>query len=121
MTTLKELRELAEKATPGERHVYDDNDGNGNPPRPYWCVRNDNAKSEVDDLSLDVAVNTGWVWDAQFIAACDPSTVLKILDALECANAVIARWDTPLYKEAEATAAVIERLRNALAILEGTK
>ena len=35
----------------------------------------------------------------------------------EAAQAVVDRWDSPLWKEAEATAHVINRLRQALAVI----
>ncbi len=38
-------------------------------------------------------------------------------ELIEAAKSVIARWDTPLWKHAEPTAEVMNRLRNALAAL----
>lgn len=60
----------------------------------------------------------GYFNNQKFIAACDPKTILSILDRLEqlekAAQAVVERWDTPLWKDVEPTAGVINRLRNAL-------
>jgi hypothetical protein len=57
------------------------------------------------------------------IAACVNALAGKdpegVADAVEAFRAIIERWDTPLWKDAEPTAVVIARGRAALAKLEG--
>lgn len=77
---LKELREAAEKATPGERHlVYAvDEDHNGSPwPRWMVCFHNAEECWKSDDSTL---LNEQ---DASYIALANPTAILQLLDAYE--------------------------------------
>lgn len=44
----------------------------------------------------------------------------RLLELLDAAKAVVARWDTPNWKEAEPTAAVIGRLRAIISKCSGS-
>jgi hypothetical protein len=67
---LRDVLALLEKATPGEWKVRDENDGEGWPPRPLWCVENDAFHEDSDDGSpLQMVVHYGGKEDAELIAA----------------------------------------------------
>ena len=79
---IKELRALAEKATPGRREVSGDGaqvyvDGMIANCACQWANDDDDAGLEADDLRGRA--------NANFIAACDPQTVLRLLDIAEAA------------------------------------
>ena len=83
-----ELRELAEKATPGPWN----NDG------PYWHDRRDGEVDCTGCVTTDperkivatpAPANANGNADCAFIAAADPSTVIALLDRLAAAEAII--------------------------------
>lgn len=85
MTDLGRLRDLAEKATPGERKheghaqwYFDDTGEYGS----EWCeipgVGNFYCSHDNTGSGRCEAMN-----DAEFIAACNPQTVLSLLDRIE--------------------------------------
>jgi len=51
----------------------------------------------------------------------DEATEAKLAKAVEALREIIDRWDTPSWKDAEATGSVINRARAVLAELEGEK
>jgi polyhydroxyalkanoate synthesis regulator phasin len=81
-----------------------------------------------DDLMMTARVGTDNVRHAQLMD--DASNVIntlqaraetaeaKLAKAMEALREIITRWDTPAWKDAEATGSVINRARAALAELE---
>lgn len=67
---LSEALAIVEKAAPGELSVYDANEGDGWPPRPLWCFKNEAYDSEDEEAEvLQGSVNYGGKEDAEAIAA----------------------------------------------------
>ena len=60
---------LLEDMTPGDLIVYDANEGDGWPPRPLWCFKNEGYDSG-DDPALQGSIHYGGKEDADAIAAC---------------------------------------------------
>lgn len=76
---LQRLKELAEKATPGPWVEA----------RPGLLTKGDWDSVFVDDdtdCSDCICYNVEVPDDAQFIAACDPQTILKLIAAVEAAR-----------------------------------
>ena len=73
MTTLAQdlggVVRLLEDMTPGDLIVYDANEGDGWPPRPLWCFKNEGYDSG-DDPALQGSIHYGGKEDADAIAAC---------------------------------------------------
>lgn len=66
---LSEALAIVEKATPGELSVYDANEGDGWPPRPLWCFKNEAYDSEDEEAeALQGSVHYGGKEDAEAIA-----------------------------------------------------
>ena len=59
---------LLEDMTPGDLIVYDANEGDGWPPRPLWCFKNEGYDSG-DDPALQGSIHYGGKEDADAIAA----------------------------------------------------
>lgn len=59
---------LLEDMTPGDLIVYDANEGDGWPPRPLWCFKNE-AYDSGDDPALQGSIHYGGKEDADGIAA----------------------------------------------------
>lgn len=72
MTTLAQdlggVVRLLEDMTPGDLIVYDANEGDGWPPRPLWCFKNEGYDSG-DDPALQGSIHYGGKEDADAIAA----------------------------------------------------
>ena len=70
---IERLREAVAKvglAAPGEVTVYDANEGDGWPPRPLWCFKNEAYDSESNDgLALQGSVHYGGKGGADAISA----------------------------------------------------
>ena len=67
---LSEALAIVEKSTPGELSVYDANEGDGWPPRPLWCFKNEAYDSEDEQAAaLQGSVHYGGKEDAESIAA----------------------------------------------------
>ena len=80
-----ELRALAEKATPGPREYYHIG--------PERCIHG--CEVDAGNFILPKEHGTGGepifeAKDAAFIAACDPTTVLGLLDRLRAAETALA-------------------------------
>lgn len=59
---------LLEDMTPGDLIVYDANEGDGWPPRPLWCFKNE-AYDSGDDPALQGSIHYGGKEDADGIVA----------------------------------------------------
>lgn len=59
---------LLEDMTPGDLIVYDANEGDGWPPRPLWCFKND-AYDSGDEPALQGSIHYGGKEDADAIVA----------------------------------------------------
>lgn len=59
---------LLEDMTPGDLIVYDANEGDGWPPRPLWCFKNEGYDSG-DDPALQGSIHYGGKEDADAIVA----------------------------------------------------
>jgi len=68
-----------------------------------WCP-------EDNDLRIDLRVG----YRAMVAAATAPQPAKPVTALTEAAQAVVDRWDTPLWKDAPATAKFIHALRDAL-------
>lgn len=72
MTTLAQdlggVVRLLEDMTPGDLVVYDANEGDGWPPRPLWCFKNEGYDSG-DDPALQGSIHYGGKEDADAIVA----------------------------------------------------
>ena len=88
MTTNKQLRELAEKATPGpwwiDSHGHRMSAGGGSETGFIASEKRGEAKRHPETGNLSHWPND---WDASFIAAANPATVLTLLDAYEALQA----------------------------------
>lgn len=95
MTDTAQLRELAEKATPGGWCI-------GRVMYPYVHVNKDPDKDGYCEAIGSTRTAHGQEHDeanAAYIAAANPQTILTLLDELESARAVLARVDKlTLYK-----------------------
>lgn len=60
--------ELLEEATPGDLLVYDANEGDGWPPRPLWCFKNE-AYDSGDECPMQGSIHYGGKEDADAITA----------------------------------------------------
>ena len=80
MTDLQSLRDAAEKATPGPWHTN-------------W---NGHRRTITQNGTNHKLGEMGGQLDSRFVAACDPQTVLSLLDRLDAAERVIA-IDEQLY------------------------
>lgn len=73
MTTLAQdlggVVRLLEDMTPGDLIVYDANEGDGWPPRPLWCFKNE-AYDSGEEPALQGGIHYGGKEDADAIAAC---------------------------------------------------
>ena len=72
MTTLAQdlggVVRLLEDMTPGDLIVYDANEGDGWPPRPLWCFKNE-AYDSGEEPALQGSIHYGGKEDADAIAA----------------------------------------------------
>lgn len=72
MTTLAQdlggVVRLLEDMTPGDLIVYDANEGDGWPPRPLWCFKNE-AYDSGEEPALQGGIHYGGKEDADAIAA----------------------------------------------------
>lgn len=59
---------LLEEMTPGDLVVYDANEGDGWPPRPLWCFKNE-AYDSGEEPALQGGIHYGGKEDADAIAA----------------------------------------------------
>ena len=59
---------LLEEMTPGDLIVYDANEGDGWPPRPLWCFKNE-AYDSGEEPALQGSIHYGGKEDADAIAA----------------------------------------------------
>ncbi len=59
---------LLEDMTPGDLIVYDANEGDGWPPRPLWCFKNE-AYDSGEEPALQGSIHYGGKEDAEAIAA----------------------------------------------------
>ena len=59
---------LLEEMTPGDLIVYDANEGDGWPPRPLWCFKNE-AYDSGEEPALQGGIHYGGKEDAEAIAA----------------------------------------------------
>ena len=59
---------LLEEMTPGDLIVYDANEGDGWPPRPLWCFKNE-AYDSGEEPALQGGIHYGGKEDADAIAA----------------------------------------------------
>ena len=59
---------LLEDMTPGDLIVYDANEGDGWPPRPLWCFKNE-AYDSGEEPALQGGIHYGGKEDAEAIAA----------------------------------------------------
>jgi hypothetical protein len=59
---------LLEDMTPGDLIVYDANEGDGWPPRPLWCFKNE-AYDSGEEPALQGSIQYGGKEDADAIAA----------------------------------------------------
>jgi hypothetical protein len=85
---LKELKQLAEKATNTKWEAYNANEGTEY--SAHWKVADyeyfnpSNEDKPAIDISIDYSHNGEA--DAQFIAACNPTTVIQLIESLELAT-----------------------------------
>ena len=96
--SLDELAGLAEKATPGPWRASTD--------ERYGYFVSGSALDWIADMGK---TNQAGI-DADFIAACDPGTVLKLIAVAKAAKAMVARVDQPQWFD----------LRDAINALEAT-
>lgn len=66
--SLAQVQELVAGMTPGALTVYDANEGDGWPPRPLWCFKND-AYDSGDEPALQGSIHYGGKEDADAIVA----------------------------------------------------
>ena len=66
--SLAQVQELVAGMTPGALTVYDANEGDGWPPRPLWCFKNE-AYDSGDEPALQGSIHYGGKEDADAIAA----------------------------------------------------
>lgn len=89
-TTLPEVLALLDKATPGELSVYDENEGDGWPPRQLWCIKNADYDSGSEDaIPFQATIYYGGKEDAEAIAA-SVNLLRTHGDTLQCALALLA-------------------------------
>lgn len=89
---IAEGRRLLTDASPSPWNVCDDNEGDGWPPRPLWCIRNpefDTAEDTDEWHGLNIVVDTGTKADAELIAHMR-NTYGAVLDELEQARKSVA-------------------------------
>ena len=67
--SLAQVQELVAGMTPGALTVYDANEGDGWPPRPLWCFKNE-AYDSGEEPALQGGIHYGGKEDADAIAAC---------------------------------------------------
>jgi len=88
MTTNKQLRELAEKATPGpwwiDSHGHRMSAGGGSETVFIASEKMGEAKRHPETGNLSHWPND---WDASFIAAANPATILALMDSYEALQA----------------------------------
>lgn len=73
------------------------------------------ARAVVEPSSNDLLADAHAIHCAAEVGMpCDCSVPARISAIVDAASAVIARWETPLWKDAPATAVYINALRNAL-------
>lgn len=95
-TLLMELKELAEKATPGPwsaerwRHKND------------WRVNSENLQSLAELRGADTSANTRTGADAAFIAAANPATVLALIAEVERLTKLAAHLDAACVQQIRA-------------------
>jgi hypothetical protein len=65
--SLAQVQELVAGMTPGALTVYDANEGDGWPPRPLWCFKNE-AYDSGDEPALQGSIHYGGKEDADAIA-----------------------------------------------------
>lgn len=111
-TNLNRLKELAEAATPGPWSYEPDDEGCS----MGWIVSPCEMLAKIAGDSAQQAAN------AAYIAAASPQVVLGMIaerdEMVEAAKDVLARWDSPQWKWDESSAALMARLRAAVAKLE---
>lgn len=66
---LEAVLALVEMAAPGELTVYDENEGDGWPPRPLWCFKNEAYDEDGDAPALQGIIHYGGKEDADAIAS----------------------------------------------------
>lgn len=99
MTDIKALREIAEKATPGEWNVQERKDGGeygeymaygiDGIASVNWYSDSDMAHTALEPMEEE---------DARFIATFNPARVLALLDRLETAEQALAEAESPYSK-----------------------
>lgn len=73
-----------------------------------------NSKNEVDYSYANDYVNSAWhIWDATWQAAQAEQAKL-IAELVESSDALIDRWNSPLWKDLPHTAEYIHKLRNVV-------
>lgn len=123
---------LALAASPGARHVVDDNEGDGWPPRPLWLVVNDaysSDKEEDEDAGLRMAVDYGGKCDADLAAFAGPDFAIGLISAIRRERAELLQINSDLQalvdkacdtgeRERSASIDAQQKLSNALAEVE---
>jgi len=95
----------------------------GEPKGPHWTPnlaadRIEALEREKREAALDALAAHGQAHDAYEAQLKAEARLAKAVEAL---REIIARWDTPAWKEVEPTGAVINRARAVLAEIEGGK
>jgi hypothetical protein len=76
---IDKLEALAKAATLGKRIAYDENEGDGWPPRPLWCVKNEAYDSDDEEAPVfQCTVYAGGAEDAHLMAAADPEMIIAL-------------------------------------------
>ena len=98
---IKELKRLAEAATPGPWEVYNDNEGMEQCYSPLWCLANDSWHNASDESApcFQMAIYSGVKEDADWIAAANPAAIKSLIAQLEAAQAELAAIRSMYKKE----------------------
>lgn len=73
-----------------------------------------NSSYTSEDDNPELSVGPGTIFYDRFV----PDATKRRDDLLDAARALVARWDTPSWKDAEHTGVFINKLRAAIAAIE---